>query len=93
MPTHATSQTETEKTAEKYRKFFKGISILSSLLLFCLIIYALIAMLVPQLVNSVILLVDAMPGYIQTASIWLEKLVDGKTAAVSADRSVRPAAA
>lgn len=62
--------------AKKLKSLFKGISILLSILLFCLIIYALIAMLVPQLVNSVILLVDAMPGYIQTASIWLEKLVE-----------------
>ena len=64
-----------EKTAEKYRKFFKGISILSSLLLFCLIIYALVAMLVPQVINSILLLVEAMPGYIQTVSDWIEKLV------------------
>lgn len=62
--------------AKKLKSLFKGISILLSILLFCLIIYALIAMLVPQLVNSVLLLVDAMPGYIQTASIWLEKLVE-----------------
>ncbi len=62
--------------AKKLKSFFKGIAILLSILLFCLIIYALIAMLVPQLVNSVILLMDAMPGYIQTASIWLEKLVE-----------------
>ena len=64
-----------EKTAEKYRKFFKGISILLSLLLFCLIIYALVAMLVPQVINSILLLVEAMPGYIQTVSDWIEKLV------------------
>lgn len=49
---------------------------MGSILLFCLIIYALIAMLVPQLVNSILLLVEAMPGYIQTASAWLEKMVE-----------------
>ena len=64
-----------EKTAEKYRKFFKGISILLSLLMFCLIIYALVAMLVPQVINSILILVEAMPGYIQTVSDWIEKLV------------------
>ena len=62
--------------AKRLRGFFKGIAILLSILLFCLIIYALIAMLVPQLVNSVLLLMDAMPGYVQTASLWLEKLVE-----------------
>ena len=64
-----------EQTAEKYRKFFKGISILLSLLVFCLIIYALVAMLVPQVINSILLLIEAMPGYIQTVSDWIEKLV------------------
>ena len=62
--------------AKKLKNFFKGIAIFMSILLFCLIIYALIAMLVPQLVNSVLLLVDAMPGYIQTVSLWMEKLVE-----------------
>lgn len=66
----------TPEKRKKLQSFFKGIAILLSILLFCLIIYALIAMLVPQLVNSVILLMDAMPGYIQTASLWLEKLVE-----------------
>ena len=69
----------TRRTQEKRKKLqglFKGSAILGSILLFCLIIYALIAMLVPQLVNSILLLVEAMPGYIQTASAWLEKLVE-----------------
>ena len=69
----------TRRTPEKRKKLqglFKGIAILGSILLFCLIIYALIAMLVPQLVNSILLLVEAMPGYIQTASAGLEKLVE-----------------
>ena len=55
----------TRRTPEKRKKLqglFKGIAILGSILLFCLIIYALIAMLVPQLVNSILLLVEAMPG-------------------------------
>ena len=43
--------------------------------MFCLIIYALVAMLVPQVINSILILVEAMPGYIQTVSDWIEKLV------------------
>ena len=66
----------TPEKRKKLQSFFKGIAILGSILLFCLIIYALIAMLVPQLVSSVLLLVDAMPGYIQTTSDWLEKMVE-----------------
>lgn len=65
-----------QDTAEKYRRLFAGISILLSLLLFCLAIYALIAMVVPQVFSSILVLVDAMPGYIETISIWIEKLVE-----------------
>lgn len=64
-----------EKTAAKYRKLFGGLSILLSLLLFCLIIYALIAMVVPQVISSILVLVDAMPGYIRKISVWAEELV------------------
>lgn len=66
---------KTEESAARYRKLFGGLSILLSLLLFCLVIYALIAMVVPQLISSILILVEAMPGYIQTASLWLEDLV------------------
>lgn len=64
-----------EETKKKYRRLFAGLSILISLLLFCLVIYALFAMVVPQLFSSILLLVDAMPGYIQKISIWIENLV------------------
>ncbi len=63
------------RKAVKYRKFFGFASIVASLAAFCLVIYALIAMVVPQLIDSILLLVDAMPGYIQIISAWLEKLV------------------
>lgn len=66
---------KSEQTAARYRKLFAGLSILLSLLLFCLIIYALIAMVVPQLISSILILVEAMPGYIQKISEWLENLV------------------
>lgn len=63
-----------EETARKYRKLFGGLSIFISLLLFCWVIYALIAMVVPQVISSVLVLIDAMPGYIQKVSLWFEKL-------------------
>lgn len=66
---------KSEQTAARYRKLFAGLSILLSLLLFCLIIYALIAMVVPQLISSILILVEAMPDYIQKISLWLENLV------------------
>lgn len=64
-----------EGTAKKYRKLFGGLSIFLSLFLFCMVIYALIAMVVPQVISSILILVDAMPGYIQTISQWVEDLV------------------
>lgn len=64
-----------EEKAKRFRKLFGGLSILISLLLFCLAIYALIAMVVPQLISSILILVDAMPGYIEKISIWIENLV------------------
>ena len=64
-----------EHTAAKYRKAFSALSIFLSLFLFCLVIYALIAMVVPQLISSVLILADAMPGYMETITSWIETLV------------------
>lgn len=64
-----------EVIAAKYRRFFGGLSIFLSLFLFCLVIYGLIAMVVPQLISSILLLVEAMPGYIEKISLWIEHLV------------------
>ncbi len=64
-----------EEKARRYKRLFAGLSILISLLLFCLVIYALIAMVVPQVISSILILVDAMPEYIETISLWIEELV------------------
>ncbi len=64
-----------ERIAAKYRKAFSALSIFLSLFLFCLVIYALIAMVVPQLISSVLILADAMPGYMETITSWIETLV------------------
>ncbi|MBR5510097.1 MAG: AI-2E family transporter [Lachnospiraceae bacterium] len=65
-----------EQKAAKYRKVFSALSIFLSLFLFCLVIYALIAMVVPQLISSVLILVEALPGYVETVTSWIEKLVE-----------------
>jgi len=75
MAAAAKLEKKPEETGKKYRRLFAGLSILISLFLFCLVIYALFAMVVPQLFSSILLLVDAMPGYIQKISIWIENLV------------------
>lgn len=68
-------QKMTEKRARGLKKLFGGLSILISLLFFYLVIYALIAMVVPQLISSILILADAMPGYIQKISVWIENQV------------------
>lgn len=75
MAVSAKTEKMPEEKAKRCKKLFGGLSILISLLLFCLVIYALIAMVVPQLISSILILVDAMPGYIQKISIWIEDLV------------------
>lgn len=64
-----------EQKAAKYKKAFSTMGIFLSMLFFGVIIYALIAMVVPQFISSVLILIDAMPGYIQTMSEWMEALV------------------
>ncbi len=63
-----------EKTAAQLRRMFEGVSILLSLSLFCLIIYALATMLISQVASSVQTLIEALPGYFQKAGIWLNRL-------------------
>ncbi len=65
-----------EKKMERCHRLLGVVSIFLSLLMFCLIIYALFAMVVPQLISSILVLIDAMPGYIQQISLWLEGLVE-----------------
>ncbi|HBN57273.1 MAG TPA: AI-2E family transporter [Lachnospiraceae bacterium] len=60
---------------EKYKKMLSGAGIVISLLLFCLIIYGLIAMVGAQVIDSIRLLIEAMPEYIQRMSSWLEQMV------------------
>ena len=57
-----------EKTAAQLRRMFAGVSILLSLSLFCLIIYALATMLISQVASSVQTLIEALPGYLQKAA-------------------------
>lgn len=63
-----------EKTAAQLRRMFAGVSILLSLSLFCLIIYALATMLISQVASSVQTLIEALPGYFQKAGVWLNRL-------------------
>lgn len=68
-----------KKTVQKMKKFLGSVSIFLSLVLFCLVIYILVAMVGAQVVKSVQDLITAMPGYIQKISLWLEDLVADNT--------------
>lgn len=68
-----------ERSAKKIKRFLGSVSIFLSLILFCLVIYILVAMVGTQVVRSVQDLITAMPGYIQKTSLWLEELVADNT--------------
>lgn len=63
-----------EETEKKLKKLFAAVSIFLSLFLFCFIIYLLVAMVVSQVFNSILMLINALPGYITRAALWLESL-------------------
>lgn len=69
-----------EETARRWKKLFAGASIFLSLFLFCFVIYVLVAMVISQVFSSVTTLMEAMPGYILTATRWLEGLINEDTA-------------
>jgi predicted PurR-regulated permease PerM len=54
----------------------KGISIFASLVFALLVIWALIAMVLPQLVDSISMIVRNMPNYYDTLSKWVMGLID-----------------
>ncbi len=53
-------------------RFLNALAILFSLALALFLIYLLLAMVIPQLYVSVVNLVNAFPGYIQSAQTWLQ---------------------
>lgn len=75
----ASLEKRSEKMASQLKRMFSGVSILLSLSLFCLVIYVLAAMVISQVFSSVQTLIEALPGYFQKASIWLNKLAADNT--------------
>ena len=59
--------------SQRVRPLLNGAAILLSLFFALLIIYILLAMVLPQLYISVVGLVQAFPGYIETVQEWLVK--------------------
>ena len=60
--------------SEKVRKIFRLVSVILSLLFMLACIYGLIALLVPQLIDSVVNLVNSFPRYVTTVRQYMERL-------------------
>lgn len=60
--------------SEKVRKIFRLVSVILSLLFMAACIYGLIALLVPQLINSIVNLVNSFPRYVTTIRQYMERL-------------------
>ena len=56
-------------------RFSKGLSTTISMLLGIVIVGSLISLVLPQLVNSIIGLVDTMPDHIRTMTVWLQNVL------------------
>lgn len=56
------------------RKLAKGLSVLLSILLGLGVVCGLVAMVVPQLISSVMGLINAMPGYLDQTGQWLDQI-------------------
>ncbi|MGM9537749.1 MAG: AI-2E family transporter [Candidatus Onthomonas sp.] len=58
------------------RQLANGLSVLLSLLLALGLVVGLVALVVPQLISSVMGLINALPGYLDQTSAWLDQLFE-----------------
>ena len=58
----------------------KGLGILVSLLLAALVVWALIAMVLPQLLDSITTIIGNFPSYYNTLSKWVKEFINGSIA-------------
>lgn len=63
------------KPSEKIRKIIRMIGVLCALLLFILIIYGLLSMLIPEIINSVTNIADSLPRYINNIQAWMSDVL------------------
>ena len=55
--------------------FARRLSIAISLILLIILVYALLAMVIPQLIDSIATIAASMPSYYDTINAWIQKLV------------------
>jgi predicted PurR-regulated permease PerM len=62
---------------EKHPGWVKPISVITVMVLAFVIIYALLAMVIPALVDSIVRIANALPGVIDSLNKWLDDLLKG----------------
>lgn len=67
---------KTIKNQKTAAKVSRGIGIIVSLLVAVVVVWTLIAMVLPQLIESIYTIVGNLPGYYNTVSLWVTKLID-----------------
>lgn len=61
--------------SKKIRKIIRMIGVLTSLLVFFMIIYGLLSMLIPEIINSITNIVDSFPRYINNIQHWMSDIL------------------
>ena len=66
---------ESVKTGKTRKNIARTVAMIASILMLVAIVFGLISMLIPQLISSVVGIVDAMPTSIRNLQTWLEQLL------------------
>ncbi|MDO4275005.1 MAG: AI-2E family transporter [Eubacteriales bacterium] len=64
------------KLEKRGRRVVRWVCVLSSLLLFAIVIYALIMMILPQLIRSVMNIISSFPYYVAVVEKWLNSFIE-----------------
>ncbi|MGI6070601.1 MAG: AI-2E family transporter [Blautia sp.] len=62
--------------SKKLAKFIRYTVVLLSLALFAFLIYALVMMILPELIRSIISIINSFPGYVNSIQEWISKLME-----------------
>ena len=68
------------KTKRGAEKAARGVGIVSALFVAIVVVWTLIAMVLPQLIESITTIVSNLPGYYNTVSAWVTDLIDDNLA-------------
>ena len=68
---------------KKQKKMARGLTVLLVIILTFLIIYLLLSMVIPELVSSIMILINAVPQKIDQFAVWLTEMLEGNEVAQS----------